>query len=839
MTNRARPDLRNPLGKLLAVCLCALSPGLPASAADVSSQPLAWIHFSRNDKDISLFNGYPMYFVSGGGLEVHLDVDPDPEHSLAFMWLCKENPGRGSSRSMKVAVNGNETVRTHPAVEERESAFFWDVVPASTFGINKKEKGNYQIVANRNPEGNHSSVVLQGIRLITDQKQLQTLALPATTRKARFINPGPLTKAENLARKVDRHAARKRIHENWVGEKKLSRKAIQEDEFLSAAQKFADTAITHGRDEYGPENSALFVQHLNRETLKAPGTLGWLKPAQGGPDHPVILSRFERSQNLLRFLASMSLFTGDARYAEAVMDSMICMFEDYIYPRSGLLAFGNHMSIDLIEGQAYSDGRGSEQFELQETFPFYEFFHDVSPGKTSRFIKGIWETYIRDWHSMRYNRHANFNTRVDIETVWNRPLREVADLPEFTQGGELSFIALAYDLAYSGFTLGCLEDDLKPRTWANRILEVVAAKSDPETGIWPMMLYPPPFYRRGLETYVEAYPDAKANEARVIISSWINSVPIHVLGVLGTIEQARKHGHYDQVRKVHEKVDQWILNYMQAAYDSGAHHLRSILLDGQDVTDLVFTEEATLHGWGAQPGGSFRHRPVTPAFFAAIAQGFRLCTSPGPRARYWKLLRDLHRGAGLGDIGENSKAIPTFNYQAKNGAEDGYVFALSEIYRVTRNPETLRFMEHLGREIIRRRQDPGSGLFVVEADRTQNFQALKEFKQSPHEGITVKDMMREKFGSNQLDYDRPKVVPLNITEPLALLAIHGCRTGEFEKIPSWISIGMAHHAVMREQEIWFDRPKLENYYKDRKDYIKARGFVVNEDWFPGESIIEK
>ena len=143
-------------------------------------------------------------------------------------------------------------------------------------------------------------------------------------------------------------------------------------------------------------------------------------------------------------------------------------------------------------------------------------------------------------------------------------------------------------------------------------------------------------------------------------------------------------------------------------------------------------------------------------------------------------------------------------------------------------------MEHLGREIIRRRQDPGSGLFVVEADRRQNSQALKEFKQSPHEGITVRELMREKFGSNQLDYDRPKVVPLNITEPLALLAIHGCRTGEFEKIPSWVSIGMAHHAVIREQEIWFDRPKLENYYEDRKDYIKSRGFVVKEDWFPGE-----
>ena len=824
--------LQGLMSRILAICLFSLLPGPVVSAADRSLHPLAWIHFNRGDKDISLFNGYPMHFVSGGGLEIHLDVDPDPGHALAFMWLCKENPGRGSTRSMKLLVNGRETVRSHPAVGNREGAFFWDVVPVSTFGITRREKGNYHIIATRNPEGNHSSVVLQGIRLITSEKQLEPLVLPTGTRNARFLRPGPLSEEEKLARRVDRHAARKRIHQNWVGDTKLSREDIRKDEFLSAAQKFADTAVTHGRDTYGAENSALFVQHLNRETLKAPGTLGWLKPALGGPDHPVILSRFERSQNLLRFLAAMSLFTGDARYAEAVMDSMICMFEDYIYPRSGLLAFGNHMSIDLVDGQAYSDGRGSEQFELQETFPFYEFFHDVSPAKTSRFIRGIWETYIRDWHSMRYNRHANFNTRVDFETVWNRPLREVKNLPEFTQGGELSFIGLAYDLAYSGFTLGCLENDPASRAWANRILEVVAAKSDSKTGIWPMMLYPPPFYRRGLETYVEAYPGSKANEARVIISSWVNSVPSHALGVLGTIEQARKHGHHEQVRKVHKAVDQWILNYMEAAYDPTAHHLRSILLDGQDVTDLVFTEEATLHGWGAQPGGSFRHRPVTPTFFAAVAQGFRLCTSPGSGKRYWKLLRDLYRGAGLGDIGEDSEAIPAFNYEAKHGAEDGYVFGLSEIYRMTRNPEILRFMEHLGREIIRRRQDPGSGLFFVEADRTQNFQALKEFKQSPHEGITVKELMREQFGSNQLDYDRPKVVPLNITEPLALLAIHGCRTGQFAKIPSWVSIGMAHHAVMREQEIWFDRPKLENYYEDRKEFIKERGFKVSEDWFP-------
>ena len=61
--------LQNLMSRILAICLFSLLPAPVGSAADHSPHPLAWIHFSRNDKDISLFNGYPMHFVSGGGLE--------------------------------------------------------------------------------------------------------------------------------------------------------------------------------------------------------------------------------------------------------------------------------------------------------------------------------------------------------------------------------------------------------------------------------------------------------------------------------------------------------------------------------------------------------------------------------------------------------------------------------------------------------------------------------------------------------------------------------------------------------------------------------------------------
>lgn len=567
-----------------------------------------------------------------------------------------------------------------------------------------------------------------------------------------------------------------------MGAKKLYPGEIEKDEFLAAAQKFADTAIQHGRDVYGPEKSPMFVQYLHRDKLKSPAIMGWLRPDQGGPKHPVVLTRFEKTQNLMRLLASLSQFTGDAKYVEAAMDASISMYENYSYPISGLLASGNHMSIDLISGKAYSDGRGSEQFELANEYPFYEFLHDISPEKGSKLVKAIWETYIRDWHTMRYNRHAQFNTKVDYANVWNRELKEVKDLPQFSEG-ELGFIEVSHDLVYAAFTLGCVENDVKPRQWANRLLEVTGSMRDPKTKIWPTMIYPPPFLRRGLDCYAKAYPDSNVTEARVIVSSWLNSQASFGLGALGSIEHARKFGHDKEMTAVHDKIDEWLLGFMNASYDRKAHNLKSIQLDGTDVTDFVFKEGACLHGWGAAPGGFFARVKVHPSYFATFGLAYRLETTPEKKDQYWSLLRDLFKGEGLGDIGENSRATPVFNYQVKF-AEQGYVFGLTDIYRVTRNPEILKFMEHLGREIIKRRQDPKSGLFVIEADRPIGFRTLKEFK-DPNEDKTIADSLKE------LGYDRPKVVPLEVNEPHALLAIHGCRTGRFDRIPSWISVGMA------------------------------------------------
>ncbi len=797
--------------------------------ASESKQPLAWIEFTRYEKQVAQFNGFYMYYVDGRELIFEIDVPPDPKHKLAFRWICKQGP----KRSMKVTVNGRSKTFTHPSEGNGKQSNFWDKIPVGEFGIDKVQKGNYKILIGF-PDDGIEDALFAGIRLIDQDEQTKPINLKSSNHKVKFIFPGSMTEAEKAKTKVNRKEAIKRIQKAFVSKTRLTKKEISEDEFLQAAVKFADMVVEHGRDIYGTKHSPLFVNNLHVDALMSPRQLGSLRPDQGGPAHPIVPANFDRVQNLLRLLASLSQFTGDPKYAMAAMDSVIYMFDEFTYPNSGIPAMGNHMTVDLYSDRAYSDGRLGEIFELEDVWPFYEFFYQVSPEKTEKFVKSCWETYVRDWHTMHYNRHASFNVRPDLSKTWNRPLQAVKDMP--VKMNVLGFIDVGLDLAYAGYTLGCVQDQLKPRQWSERFLQVIAYHRDPKTKIWPMLLYTPPI-RRGLEAYVKAYPDSNPSEPRVIISSWIHNMPIFFLGTLGTLEQAQRFGHKEELKDIQEKVDAWILGYMKVAYDAENHRMRSILLDGRDVTNHVFKEGASLYGWGAEPNKSFSYQHVHPSFHAAVARAYRLTHSKETRKELWGVLRKLFIGSGLGDIGETAYGEPDYNFKTKS-ADQPYVFALADMYRVTRDPYILKFMEHMGRNIIRYRQDAKTGLFSIEPSRQYTVRHVKESKY-PHEDLTVKEYLQLDHGGIQLKYDRPKSVSTDAFEPHALLAIYGCRTAEFDKIPIWLSGGLwgrggvsLGHAIDVRQEIWFDREKLEKYYDGQKIRLKERGFTVTEDWFP-------
>ena len=165
-------------------------------------------------------------------------------------------------------------------------------------------------------------------------------------------------------------------------------------------------------------------------------------------------------------------------------------------------------------------------------------------------------------------------------------------------------------------------------------------------------------------------------------------------------------------------------------------------------------------------------------------------------------------------------------------AEPPCIFALADIYRVHRRPETLEFMETLGRKLISQRQDPKSGLFTLPPERPYTMRHNQRTK-DPWEGLTSGELLRREF-----NYDRPKVVSLDIIDPLALLAVHACRTGQFEKIPQWLKGGGwgtgtgCGHTINQDLERWFDREKLEKQYTEREAWLKERGYKIGKGWYP-------
>ncbi|NQT38570.1 MAG: discoidin domain-containing protein [Planctomycetes bacterium] len=92
--------------------------------------------------------------------------------------------------------------------------------------------------------------------------------------------------------------------------------------------------------------------------------------------------------------------------------------------------------------------------------------------------------------------------------------------------------------------------------------------------------------------------------------------------------------------------------------------------------------------------------------------------------------------------------------------------------------------------------------------------------------------MRAKTQGIELDYDRPKVVILDVTEPLALLTIYACRTGQFDKIPMVLNPGGPSGMINHQLEIWFDRAKMKKFYADNPK--RLLGNTITEKWYTSQ-----
>jgi pectate disaccharide-lyase len=442
-------------------------------------------------------------------------------------------------------------------------------------------------------------------------------------------------------------------------------------------------------------------------------------------------------------------------------------------------------------------------------YPFWEFILAVDPENGERLVKGMWESHLSmytnvqdQWDCFYFNRHGIWRKR-DLSKTWDRPFNGWGGPKRVPH---LSFISIMLDCSYAAFTIGFVNRDEKPIAWAQRFANAYVVQRDPHTKIWPHLAHRENRRERGLEIYGEKYP--KATEPRLYAGHIVEYVPRLMFGALAMVEAARNHGYEKRIEPLQQAVEQWVLGYMTHAYDPETHRMKHIIIDGTDVTGYVFNKSGYF---GAKAGGSFEPARVTPLHHAAVARAYRLS---GGKQDFWCILRDLFRGAGLGELPKQAVEKPKLNYKTTT-PEPGYVFTLVDMFRATGNREYLRFVEHIGRNIIKHRQHPENGLFTLENNRVIYPGAYKKGSPllEPHEKKSVFELFGHKHRSAALDAQ----------EPLALLSIYACRTGQCDKMPMWVCGGLyaqgraysTGHVIRDDLELWFDKPALEQWYKDR------------------------
>ncbi len=587
--------------------------------------------------------------------------------------------------------------------------------------------------------------------------------------------------------------------DRWIGRNQLTPDEIDSNRFLKAASLFAETAIEYGRDRYSGTDMPIFADCLHTDHLKAPRSM--TSHRTGTEPKPAVWSFFQNQQNLMRLLASLSQFTGDSKYVDAAGEAAEHMFNHYWYPESGVLHWGGHGYVDLVTGNRY--GMKGVVHEIEDVYPYWELLRAVNPDRGEMLMKGIWEANIKDWDALHYNRHGDFKKQVNHANTWNRPWNGYK-APHIS--GDLSFTSVALDLAYAAYSLGYQKQEEAPRVWAERLLNLIIKQRDPETGIWPNLVHPQSS-KRGLNIFGRKYP--QATEPRVYVGNQLNHTITQMMGMLTIVENAEKYGRVGEMAHIKEAVAQHIIGFLNASYDPKNNTLKSIVIDGTDLTGFRIQgpfRDAKLY-FGAKENGAFLPQNITPLFTSVCARGYRVSGGKNALRDY---LRTLFKAFGIGDIGADKNSAPSLNF-ATTALEPAYIFALVDLYRVEPKPEFLAMAARIGDNLLRGRQHTDSGLFTLEDDFILHSKVMDNPElQEGHEGKSVAELLQ----------DTHRTANLDAMEPLALLSIYAAQTGQYHIIPEWTAGGLylkvssVGHIVSKELQLWFDKPALKQFYND-------------------------
>lgn len=490
----------------------------------------------------------------------------------------------------------------------------------------------------------------------------------------------------------------------------------QDQQRLNAVITFANNVLADGRDTYSGKATPLLVNGVQVFT-KEPVT--WVFP--GG--QTVVMSDFVCQQNLLRTLVSLSNLTGNANYKNAARE-LVQYYFTRLQDSSGLLPWGGHKFMDLKTLTPAGPHEKEFVHELKNAFPYYDFWYEVNPSATVKFIKAFWNAHVFDWHTLEISRHGHYG--LTVGNLWNNTF--VQQRPFFETTG-LSFMDAGNDLIYSGIKLYQFTGDTGAFHWAKLLAHQYVLARNQQTNLGAYQYTQP---RRTKEPRVDSitlslYGDraqrqfgpeygAKALEGTMLLQRHART--IYSTNALMEFQLAKELGHDGT------EFTEWTRDGMKAfagyGYIPGKNLIRPLITDGTDLSNVVLQRD----GYYGKKGTILTQTPASTAFLISYARAFLVTND----TTLWKMARGIAEGNGLGDIGtEPGKNlhvnITTTNDQAFS------IFALVDLYLGTNDTAYLDLARIVGNNLVKHKFHhgyftPSSGHLYASFDAIEPYALL-------------------------------------------------------------------------------------------------------------------
>jgi len=448
--------------------------------------------------------------------------------------------------------------------------------------------------------------------------------------------------------------------------------AEDEQPYLDACRRFADTVLEHGQDRYGPKHTPLFVDGLNTETLEP---VIWLWKGERW-----VLSNFASQQSWLRLLDGLTALTGEARYRQAAMAAAKYALKHLRTP-NGLMNWGGHRAWDLAGEKAVF---GQPQHELRNQSPYFEMLWRADADETKRLMETIWGAHIYDWGTLDFNRHAS-STDASRRPQWSHPFDESLSVPFLTEGQNLSFANAAGPLIYTGAMLAKLDSNETVATWTRRFAYRWKQAAHVKTGLCGGQIS----YRaedRARQALGHVHPGI--NEANMVATYHRNS-RYHVMALI-QLQAGESLG-----GRIGQELVQWASDDLKAfarhAYDAESNAFRSLITDGTRLKG----EQSKSHYYRKDALGPQQASAKT---VWAYATAYRLTKDPA----HWDLLRKVCAKLTFGDIGspngEGRRLRLTCGW-----TDFMLIYAFLELQRATGDEKFVKMASRIGDNILARR----------------------------------------------------------------------------------------------------------------------------------------